>query len=66
MAIIVVCFGVVGGRVLLLEVESHAQASDSVVAARLATLTLGAQTQLTFERAPTKAAFRTETHYRAN
>jgi signal transduction histidine kinase/DNA-binding response OmpR family regulator len=60
MAIIVLCFGAVSGRVLLLEVENRARAQDGVVAARLATLTLAAATRLSFERGPTNGALGTE------
>jgi hypothetical protein len=60
MTIIVLCFGAVGGRVLLLQVNNHALAENGVVAARLAALTLATASRLSFERGPTNGALGSE------
>ncbi len=55
-AIIMVCFGAVGGRVLLREARDHALAHDAVAAARLTKLTLVAIERISFERGPMNGA----------
>lgn len=60
MVIIALCFGAVGGRVLLIEASNHARARDGVVAAHLTDLMLLAATQISFERGPTNSALGTE------
>ena len=59
-AVIFVCFGVVGGRMLLSEARDYRAAEDGVQAARLLELTLEASTRLSAERGPTNGAIGSE------
>ena len=57
---ILLCFGIVGGRILLFEARDYRAAEDGVAAAHLLDLTLKAASLISVERAPTNGAIGSE------